>query len=91
MTTIEKLSIALTPELAAAVREAVGSGRYATASEVIRDALRVWQQHRSAETAWLRRAWEEGIASGPATEGGPTVMARLEERYRVMASTEPAE
>jgi antitoxin ParD1/3/4 len=40
----EKLSITLTPHLAKLVRDSVASGRFASASEVIRDAMRVWQQ-----------------------------------------------
>ena len=40
----EKLSITLTPHLAKLVRDSVESGRFASASEVIRDAMRVWQQ-----------------------------------------------
>ena len=39
----EKLSITLTPHLAKLVRDSVASGRFASASEVIRDAMRVWQ------------------------------------------------
>ena len=39
----EKLSITLTPHLAKLVRDSVESGRFASASEVIRDAMRVWQ------------------------------------------------
>ncbi len=40
----EKLSITLTPHFAKLVRDSVDSGRFASASEVIRDAMRVWQQ-----------------------------------------------
>jgi antitoxin ParD1/3/4 len=67
---VEKLSIALTPEMAAAVRQAVASGEYASASEVIREALRLWRTHRAARESAveeLRRAWRDGIESGPAT------------------------
>lgn len=39
----EKLSITLTPHFAKLVRDSVESGRFASASEVIRDAMRVWQ------------------------------------------------
>lgn len=41
---IEKLSVALTSEQAAAIRAAVERGEYATTSEAIRDAVRDWQQ-----------------------------------------------
>jgi antitoxin ParD1/3/4 len=67
---VEKMSIALTPEMAGAVRAAVESGDYASTSEVIREALRLWKSHQAArarEVEALRRAWQEGIESGPAT------------------------
>jgi antitoxin ParD1/3/4 len=65
---VEKLSIALTPELATDIREAVSSGEYASASEVIRDALRTWKQRRVSQAAaveQLRQLWREGLDSGP--------------------------
>jgi len=42
MADIERLSIALPAPMAAIVRRAVEDGEYASASEVIRDALRLW-------------------------------------------------
>lgn len=65
--TIEKLSIALTPEFAAEVRAAIATGEYASTSEVIRDALRAWKRAREERAAGLdelRRLWREGIESG---------------------------
>lgn len=41
MENAEKLSITLTPHLAKLVRDSVASGRFTSASEVIRDAMRV--------------------------------------------------
>jgi antitoxin ParD1/3/4 len=67
MSNIERLSIALTPELAEAVREAVETGDYASVSEVIREALREWSRERDERTAsiaYYRRLVEEGLASG---------------------------
>ena len=69
MANVEKLSIALTPDMAASVQQAVESGDYASASEVIRDALRDWKLKRAvghALTLELRRLWQEEIESGPA-------------------------
>jgi antitoxin ParD1/3/4 len=69
MATVEKISIALTEDLAAFVREAVESGDYASTSEVIRDALRDWKLKRVAreeQVAQLRHLWQEGIDSGVA-------------------------
>jgi len=68
MANVEKLSIALTPEMAGLVRGAVESGEYATTSEVVREALREWKQRRTLEQRdieELRRLWAEGLASGP--------------------------
>ena len=47
MQNVEKMSVALTPEMAAAVRDAVASGEYASASEVVREALRLWKAHQN--------------------------------------------
>jgi antitoxin ParD1/3/4 len=68
MPNVEKMSIALTPELAAAVRAAVANGEYV--SEVVREALRDWQLRRALhqkEQEELRHPWQEGVASGPGT------------------------
>ena len=68
MATVEKISIALSSELLETVKEAVASGRYASASEVIREALRDWNLRkplREAEVERLRQAWIEGLQSGP--------------------------
>jgi antitoxin ParD1/3/4 len=68
MANVEKVSVALTPEMLAFVREAVESGEYASSSEVMRDALRVWKRRRAlekAEVEELRRLWDEGLESGP--------------------------
>lgn len=69
MANVEKLSIALTPDMATLVRQAVESGDYASASEVIRDALRDWKLKRALDREMveeLRRLWQEGIDGGPA-------------------------
>jgi antitoxin ParD1/3/4 len=72
MTRVEKLSIALTNDLADLVREAVESGDYASTSEVVRDALREWKakrELRGLDVEVLRRLWDEGRQSGPARLG----------------------
>ena len=65
---VSKMSIAVTPEMAALVAQAVDSGEYASNSEVIREALREWKQRRSVdehERKRLQDLWAEGLASGP--------------------------
>ena len=68
MSNVAKMSIALTPEMAAMVAKAVETGEYATSSEVIREALRQWNSRRSLlrqEQEHLQALWAEGLASGP--------------------------
>lgn len=67
MAGVEKLSVALTPELGEEIREAIASGEYASISEVIRDALRTWKQFREKREVAveeLRRLWRDGVKSG---------------------------
>ena len=67
MATVEKLSIALSPEMVSEVRGAVKNGDYASSSEVIREALRDWRRKRALqdqEINELRRFWQEGLESG---------------------------
>ncbi|MEZ5691027.1 MAG: type II toxin-antitoxin system ParD family antitoxin [Rickettsiales bacterium] len=71
MSSVEKISIALTPDLAFLVHKAVESGYYASSSEVIREALRDWKNKYKFEdhnTEELRALWQEGIDSGLAGE-----------------------
>ena len=68
MANVEKLSVAVTPEMAAMLREVVGSGEYASSSEVMREALREWkfrrgQRDRAIEE--LKNLLDEGRNSGP--------------------------
>ncbi len=54
-----KLSISLTDAHAQLIEKAVESGQFASASEVVRTALRKW-----ATDEELGRLWDQGIASG---------------------------
>lgn len=68
MSTVEKISVALTPELAHEVKSAVQHGDYASSSEVIREALRDWREKRAMKTTVIeeiREAWNQGLSSGP--------------------------
>lgn len=68
MATVEKITIALTPEMAGFVRHAVEAGQYASTSEAIREAVREWKERRELlgyTVEELRLLVEEGINSGP--------------------------
>jgi antitoxin ParD1/3/4 len=56
-----KLSISVTDTHAKLIEAAVESGQFASASEVVRAALRTWTSE-----ARLGVLWDEGIASGRA-------------------------
>jgi antitoxin ParD1/3/4 len=64
------LNINLTPQLEAMVRAKVASGLYGSASELVREALRLMQEHdrlRAAKLEELRQDIREGLESGTAT------------------------
>jgi antitoxin ParD1/3/4 len=84
---VDKRSITLSPELAAAVDDVVAAGEYASASEVIRDALRQWKERRDLlgyTIEELRELVQQGIDSGPALDG-PSVIERARAKYLKMA------
>ncbi len=65
----------------------VQQGRYASASEVIRDGLRVLEeraQYREMKLEALRKAIQQGMDSGPGIPA-EEVFSRLETKYLQMA------
>ena len=53
MQSAQKISITMTPDMLRAIRESVESGEYASTSEAMRDAVRVWQRQRLEEAERL--------------------------------------
>jgi antitoxin ParD1/3/4 len=49
----EKLSITLPPEMVRSIKDKVEAGTYASTSEVIREALRVWQRNEEEHSERL--------------------------------------
>ncbi len=65
------MNVSLTEELANFVKAKVSGGRYTSASEVVREALRLMEKAERQEAEklnFLRQAWKEGIDSGDAGE-----------------------
>lgn len=88
---VEKVSIALTADMAAMIRQAVDGGEYASASEVVREALRDWkykQQQREQKIAELKALIEEGRNSGYVD--AEEVFDRLTAKYQAMIKDETA-
>ena len=64
------LNVSLTPHLEQFIRETLSSGRYQSASEVVRTALRLLEERERRKQAtldWLRLEIQKGLHSGPAT------------------------
>lgn len=88
-TTVEKISIALPPEMAALVRQAVEAGEYASSSEVIRDALRDWNQKRLLRQQGvdeLRQIWLQAVNDPRPAVAPDEVLDRLERKYQAMVN-----
>lgn len=65
------MNVPIGDEFARIVEKKVESGLYGSAQEVVEDALRnleLDQQSDEEKLAWLRQAWDEGVASGDAGE-----------------------
>ena len=93
-TKVQKLSIALPKEMVADIRTAVDSGRYATASEVIREAVREWRDKprelpervRVPKTKEeFRKRLQDAIASLDRGEGIPAEQVYAAMRARIKA------
>lgn len=68
MSASESLTVTISAELAATVRTMVADGNYASASEVVGEALHAWASGRAPaddDMAGLRDAIRRGLDSGP--------------------------
>lgn len=89
MPAIEKISIALPPEMVAQVRGAVQTGEYASSSEVVREALRDWNQKRQLRQEGLeelRQLWRQAAQDTAAGLAPEPILDRLEGKYQAMVS-----
>ncbi|MGH6840931.1 MAG: type II toxin-antitoxin system ParD family antitoxin [Methylocella sp.] len=69
MAEIERLTVTLPADMAAAVKSAIADGDYASASEVVREALRDWKMKRALrlqELAALKADIDKGLADAAA-------------------------
>ncbi|MEM8600269.1 MAG: type II toxin-antitoxin system ParD family antitoxin [Bacteroidota bacterium] len=75
------MNVSLTPRLEAFVKTRVETGLYASASEVVREALRLLEaqdRHREAKLKDLREDIQQGIDSGPPRDFAPDAfLARM--------------
>ncbi|WP_372501550.1 type II toxin-antitoxin system ParD family antitoxin [Tistrella mobilis] len=91
MATTSRISVTLTPELTDAVHAAVSSGEYATAADVVQDAVREWKERCDLPgytIEELRIAVQEGLESGRSTLATMAeVKAEARRRFRAPAPT----
>ena len=73
------VNVSLTDELNDFVQAQVSSGRYGSADEVVREALRLMEEAEASRLTFLRTAWAEGQASGDA---GPLDGSSIKEQAR---------
>jgi antitoxin ParD1/3/4 len=79
------LNVSLPKELEARVREHVASGLYSSASEVIREALRLFETYQSVQQtrlAALRADIDQGFADVEAGRVSPVDMADIKAEGR---------
>jgi antitoxin ParD1/3/4 len=77
---MERLTITLTTDLAARVKEAVEGGQYGSVSEVMRQALRDWElaeARRAHELQLLRQDVAAGLADVAAGRSEPFNAAKI--------------
>ena len=73
------MNISLTPHLEQLIREKISSGSYTSASEVVREALRLLEQEdqlRIIKLQRLRHDVHEGLKSGPSQPFDPQQFKR---------------
>ena len=81
------MNISLTPHLEEMIRAKIASGSYNSASEVVREALRLLEEEdqlRSLKMQRLRKDIQEGLESGPSRVFDPKEIKRAarEEKSR---------
>lgn len=89
MSSVEKISIALPPEMVALVRQAVDAGEYASSSEVVREALRDWTLKRHLQQQGineLRQLWQQALQQKTPGLPADDVLERLERKYQALAN-----
>lgn len=84
------MNVNLTPQLEEMLRAKVSSGMYASASEVVREALRLMEEQdrlRQVKLEELRREIRKGLESGP---GEPWDSAALKQKAGARRATKAA-
>jgi antitoxin ParD1/3/4 len=84
------MNVSLTPQLESYVKQKVASGMYNSVSEVMREALRLLEEHdalKEMKMAALRRDIQEGIDELDRGEGTPLNMEDIKAKARARKET----
>ena len=86
------MNVNLSPQLDEMVRQKVASGLYTSASEVVREALRLMEQQdciRSAKLEQLRHDIRDGVNSGESTHWDPEEIKQEGRKIRAARTNAP--
>ena len=75
------VNVSLTGELCEFIKAKISNGRYASASAVVQEAVRIMMLTEEARLTLLRNAWIDGQASGDAS---PADFASIKVRGRML-------
>jgi antitoxin ParD1/3/4 len=78
------MHVSLTPKLEALVREKVESGLYNNASEVVREALRLMQEHEDLRRLKLEKLRGELVKGEEDLSGGRSAVLSTEDDIRAL-------
>ncbi len=86
----ERITITLPPDMLASIKKKVDSGFYSSTSELIREAMRLWQQkedERQARLDLIRERLERSAKSGSPVPLD-NAFRKIEERHKLMMEQE---
>jgi antitoxin ParD1/3/4 len=84
------MNVSLPPELEARVRQRVESGMYGSASEVIREALRLFEAYEQSKLDSLRQDIAKGLDDAKNSRTKEVDFAGLKQRGRQLLRTRKA-
>jgi antitoxin ParD1/3/4 len=84
MAKLERITVTMPEAMAAKMRAAVESGEYATTSEIVREALRDWEEYQERRQIGLQKL-RSLIKEGEESESldGELILAELRTKYFV--------
>jgi antitoxin ParD1/3/4 len=87
MSNAEKISVTITPKMNRMIQKRVKAGDFASSSELIREALRVWElreQEHQERLAVIRARIDEAMDDPRPSVPAAEVFERLRARYEVL-------